>query len=101
VFTKPDPVREGVAVAWRLRFKDAGAAVSLQNVIAPALRAPAGAFSVQLFDREVLIRVASDPAVLDAWTNAAECGRAEDLPVRSATSQAMSEILRRTLHGRR
>jgi hypothetical protein len=99
VFTNaPDAAREGVAVAWRLRFRDAGAAATFENSIGPALRAPA--FSLQRFDREVLIRTAGDPAVLEAWTNAAECGHAEDLPVRSSTSQAMSALIRQTLHGK-
>jgi hypothetical protein len=100
VFTNaPDPVREGVAVAWRLRFEDGGAAGAFETAIRSALRAPFDAFSVDRFDREVLIRTAADPAVLGAWANAAECGRAEDLPHRSPSSDGMAALVRRTLHG--
>ena len=100
VFTNAqDPVREGVAVAWRLRFQDFSEAATVFNTL--GLSVPGGTFSVTRFNRELLILAAGDPAVLDAWTNAADCGRAEDLPVRSATSQSMSALVRRTLRGRR
>jgi hypothetical protein len=100
VFTNaPDPAPEGVAVAWRLRFADLGDAANLVNAITTAKRAPFDGLRVERLDRDVLIHGAQDRAVLDAWTNGAECGRAEDLPSPDATSENVSALLRRTLRG--
>jgi hypothetical protein len=101
VFTSsPDPVPEGVAVAWRLRFVDAGAAdIFVADIRRAAWRGPFDALRVELFDREVLIHGAHDRAVVDAWTNGADCGRVEDLPSPGATSGNMSALVRRTLRG--
>jgi hypothetical protein len=80
VFTDPaDPAQSRVAAAWRIRFHHALAAEGTARTFTDS-RGTANLRATQL-DREVLVQVATDPAVLAAWTNGAECGRAEDLPV--------------------
>ncbi len=85
VFGTPDLAR-GVAVAWRLRFDVPVRASSFAGSVR------ADHLSVQTLDRDVLILAASDANVLAAWTNAADCGRAEDLPAPPAQAGAPSAL---------
>ena len=96
VFSTPDPAR-GVAVAWRLRFDIASRASSFADAV---LGAFVGVVSVQTLERDVLIRAASDASVLATWTNASDCGRAEDLPAPPSQAGATS-ALRARLPGAR
>jgi len=93
----PDAPSPGVAVAWRLRFVDDWTAGRFLRTL-EASQTSFASLSVESFEREVLIRAASDVTVLSAWTNAAECGAADELPVRSDTADSMSAAVRRSVH---
>jgi hypothetical protein len=87
VFTNPaDASPAGVAVAWRLRMSDSFSAKALADSIDGGRGSLFADVVVEQFGQEVLVRTAGDPVVLSAWTNGAECGSAEDLPVPSAAS---------------
>jgi hypothetical protein len=89
VFTSAaDPA--AVAVAWRLRFVGPTSAFQSLDPAEPVSRA-------RVIGDELLILRATDPALLDAWTTAADCGRAEDLPVPPEQLEKPSALVRRLL----
>jgi hypothetical protein len=95
VFTAADPA-QGIAVAWRLRFTSDTAAISFANSITYDPTGTVDHFLVEtsIGQREVLLRAATDPAVYAAWPNAADCGRAEDLPVPPPSDAPSANALR-------
>ncbi|HEY6557621.1 MAG TPA: hypothetical protein VI072_10125 [Polyangiaceae bacterium] len=86
-----------VALAWRIVFDSANEAQNFRSAaegqISPA-RVEVAA------EREVLIRAATDPSILDGWTLG--CGRADELP-RPPEAQALrvASRFRRALWGSR
>jgi hypothetical protein len=97
----PSSDAEQIAVAWRIRLEGESFAIGLVDAIESAQLGGAISENVvaENFGREVLIRNASDPAILTAWTNASDCGTLEDLPATSEET-GMTAAFRRQSWGR-
>ena len=66
------------AVMWRIRFASPATARGFAQRVGCCL--PDGV-RLSEHDDELLLLAASAPGVLESWTEAASCGRSEDLPV--------------------
>jgi hypothetical protein len=85
------PDSDDAAAAWRVRFESAQSASLVHERVECCL--PSGVQSVSA-DRELLLFVASDPAVLEGWTTATSCGSEADLPPSEDQPMAMQAVRR-------
>ena len=76
-----------IAVAWRVTWPDPGDLQLVTETLGNG-----GSLRIETLGSDLLITAAQDPAVLDAWGAASECGTSDDLPEQDADSSMMMAL---------